>query len=149
MGPGALERDLRIARRVAVQLQPAFALGAVDRDPRDATAALVGAVAVAPVAFVVLQHGQQPVAEPAAALVERREAVAVEQVREQVLHAVGRLVGAAAAPPLVGVERIPVLRAQPFERGVAHRGVGRARPAHHRPSGRLEGAVLHGRPLAA
>jgi hypothetical protein len=111
-GPVALEQPLGgpvVGRLVE---EPALGVAGVARQGDPTAAALLGAVAVAPVGEEEAAVGQQERAEPAPDRVGRRDGALLQQAREIIL---GQVEGALGVVPLAadeGVDRKPVRGAQ-------------------------------------
>jgi hypothetical protein len=129
--PGGLEEILgpRVVRGLdGVALLAALEL---ERQERPPAAALQGARGLRALGEEVLEGRQQERAEAPAPGVEAPDIAALEQVGEEALGRVARVLRAEAAPARVGVERVPRGRAQLLEREARRRRIvaGEARDA--------------------
>ena len=111
-GPVAFEEPLGGGAVRWLAQVAALGVAGVDRQPREASAALRGPVVLAAVEQEAGAVGQQEGPEPALARVGRRDGAPLEQPGEVVLRQVQGLIRTVSLAADEGVERIPVAGAQ-------------------------------------
>ena len=121
--------------------QPCLGALQVERNHLSA-AAFLRACLVPFVGEKMVHAGQQEGTEPAFLRRDGGDGVAFQQPREECLREVLGVFGRIAAPPHVGVERMPVGLAEIFERGAGAGGVAARRRQHHRPMGGDENRTM-------